>query len=499
MPLSSGPYNNNPIPVVSIQDIRFNTNELGEYVVEISVSNEKIVQEGRSQKTVRFGNFIYFTDNLSEINSLSSSPQGILNLMRSSTKGKFGLALSGRNYKHKTQASQGQRVYSHLNTQTFTVPASANLFVLVCSYVEKNNSFILGNIAKEIIVSQGLTPIDATVYTLDETVTSYGDAGTVWPGSIHAHNNRFMAGNAHVAVEHPNVTATTVPNVRLKDLRVIRAANSLQYTFSELPRVYFSPVTLSRNATGVINGSFTFNLLNFAKNNCRYGGLIADDDALLSCLAIKDINILQKISSPNTKGNALTAGKSDACGLAAANPFKRVANLNNGCYTVQEGVTDNPALIQVFFNDETIIDANTGAAEYKVEIIFDDRSPQLLSRLLNPLRRKLKKLSAKATPQPGAQKMYNSIVMDYITAVRTIFGTAPFQTYTQRFWIKNLQALVNRFNPNFGSDEKLFITTLNNFVSVIDSIMAATNVKKTATTQDLNSTIYPKIVTGKQN
>ena len=45
MTISLGPYER-PIPFVSIQDIRFDVNEQGQYIVELGVANEKVIENG---------------------------------------------------------------------------------------------------------------------------------------------------------------------------------------------------------------------------------------------------------------------------------------------------------------------------------------------------------------------------------------------------------------------------------------------------------------------
>ena len=266
-----------------------------------------------------------------QIDALSTSQEFLIQAIKDNPQSRFKLKPNPSEFVLKSKSEKSNDVYSYLNRQRVMIPKSQQVHVLVCSYVENKNNFTIGNVIKETLLSNNVSTIDATVFVLDETVENYGSQGTVWPGSVHVINDQFMAGNTHIAAKHPNLSAQTVLNVRLKDLRVIKAANSLNYEFVKDEKPYFSPVTLSRGASGNVNGSFTFDLLAFSKNNCKFGPLIKNDSTLLASANIKDIIIFQKVSGRDYSSNALTPGKSQKCGLAVVDSFKRVASLNNTC------------------------------------------------------------------------------------------------------------------------------------------------------------------------
>lgn len=485
MSISLGPYERS-IPFVNIQDIRFDVNEQGQYVVILGVSNEKVIEDGSTPRETSFGNFIYFSRNKTEIDSLSSSQSELLRVIRENGKNRFNLRPTTDMFTLKATAEKSNSVYSYLNRKRFVLEKSQELYVLVCSYIETNNAFVIGNIAKETIITNDVTPINATVYTLDETVEGYGSRNTVWPGSVHLHNNQFMAGNAHVLEQHPDVTPRTVLNVRLKDLRVIKAANSLNYKFEKRPAPYFSPVTLSRVPSGDINGSFTFNRQAFAENVSKYGGLIKNNETLLSTVIIKDVVIYQKISDRDIGGNALTTGKSTKSGLEEANIMQTVANLNNNC-SIVANTTENTDLLEIFFTDNTTTEVNSGAAEYKAEVIVEDKTGEMLNDLITRITSQMRRIND-VQDIADSQAVYNAVVIEYLAAVSTIFGTQPFKTFSQKFWRKNLLALVNRFNPNYDEDKQLFIRTISNFVAKLESIRSK-QAKKTDTF-NVNSAMY---------
>jgi len=485
MTISIGPYQRN-IPFVNIQDIRFDQSTQGEYNIVIGVSNEKVIPKRSVIKEYTFGNFIYFSSSKQEIDVLTSSKAELIETIKSNSKNQFLLKPRKSQFTIKSRSEKSNPIYSYLNRQQFTIPESKVVYVLVCSYIENKNNFIIGNVIKETLVTNNITPVDATIFTLKGTVETYGTKDTLWPGSAHIHNNQFMAGNAHTAIQHPDLVPTTALNVRLKDLRVIKAANSLDYRFIAEEKPYFSPITLSRGSSGDIHGSFTFDHLSFAKNNSKYGAFIKNNASVIAATEIKDLIIYQKISGRDADGNRLTPGKSQKCGLTEANYFKKVASLNDNC-SIINNTNSNGSMVEVFFLDNTTREVISGAAEYKVEVILEDKTEDLINNVILPIEIELRKISG-ANMTEDSIFLFNTIVINYLTAVQSIFGSDPFSTFSQRFWKKNLLSLVNKFNPQYDQDKSLFISTINNFISKIHNLLKSK--KSKSSSFDINSMIF---------
>ena len=163
-------------------------------------------------------------------------------------------------------------------------------------------------------------------------------------------------------------------------------------------------------------------------------------------------------------------------------------------------------MVDVFFVDDTTREVNSGAAEYMVEIILEDNTEKLLKDLIFPIKSELRKVNNVKEIQDSL-RVFKTITVDYLTAVQAIFGSEPFAAFSQRFWRKNLLALVNKYNPQYSEDKILFITTMNSFVSKIERILQAYKTKSDSF--DVNSMIYisrrngnlsaHRIVTGKQS
>lgn len=470
MAISLGPYQRG-LPFLTIQDIRFDVNPENEYLLTVGLSNEKIVKTGKRQRDMSFGNFIYFSSDKTEIDAITSDLPTLIETIKRNPKNKYFFNVGEKDFKYKADAEGGGKIYSFFHQKQFKLKQTPALYVLACIFVEGRNNFVIGNVTKETILSNSLSPVTANVYSLAETVEAYGSINSVWPGSAHIQNNQVMAGNTHVATQHPNLSRTGVFNVRLKDLRVVQAARALSFDFTSAPETYFSSLTLSRGQSGAINGSFTFNLFNFAKNNSKLGGLIDNQTSLLAAVSIKDIIIYQRIVGRDAKGNSLTPGVSELCGLKEANPFKKVASLNSNCQIVQNINENQAEYYEIFFLDDTTTEINAGQAEYKAEIILDDNTDKLVVDSISPLKRNLKMISdvKQIADDPD---VYDDIIVDYLASVRSIFGNSPFSTFSTLFWRKNLLSLINQFNPNYDSDKYLFLSIMRDYVSKLEDIVA---------------------------
>ena len=469
MAISLGPYQRG-LPFITIQDIRFDINKENEYVLTVGLSNEKSVTYGKKIKDTSFGNFVYFSSDKSEIDAIAADKSVLINIIKKNPKNKFLFNVGKKDFEYKADAEGGTEIYNFFYQKQFRLQQSPNLYVLACTFLERRNNFIIGNVIKETILSNGLSPVTADIYSLDETLQSYGSIDSVWPGSAHVHNNRVMAGNIHVAEQHPNLSKLSVMNIRLKDLRVVHAARGLSFNFTTAQETYFSPLTLSRGKSGAINGSFTFNLLNYAKNNSKLGGLIQNSTSLLASVAIKDIVIYQRVVGRDAKGNSLTPGTSELCGLKEANPFKVVASLGNNCQIVKNINEQQPEYCEIFFLDDTTTDVNSGQAEYKAEIVLNDNTDQLVIDSISPLKRNVKMINDVKQIEDDLD-IYNDIIVDYLASVRTIFGNLPFSTFSSLFWRKNLLSLINRFNPNYDSDKYLFLSIISEYVLKLEKIL----------------------------
>jgi len=505
MTVSNGPYTKPSTWFVNLQDVKFEVNSQGDYVVKLGISNE--TTKVNRKKDSKFMNFVYFFESKEDIIKATSSAEEIVSLIKENSKSAIPLSVSYRELKEKATTQNSQAISSYFYEKSYTLKSSENLYVLLCSYIEINNNIIIGNITKETILEDNLTPIKSFVYILDETVSGYGEKGTIWPGAVHQHQGNLMAGAVHINKAHPTVSAVEVPNLKIKDMRVVDLANSIDYSFEDLSKSYFSPLTTSRSQIGHINGTFTFDLYNFAKNNTRLGGLIENDNTLRRGIKIKDVIIYQKITGRDARANILTPAPGPLDGLSQANKYKRVASLGNNCEIV-DNITGSEFLIQFCFKDDTVLDISLGQAKYKAEIIFEDFTTRIVRSAIKSLRRASSRLETllgqgshpiRTKDRSGKgelievsnsppndelvqkdEKFYNTIIDEYLNSIKTIFGDIYFTQYTEDFWRNNLQALVNSLNPSLDVDRIIFAKMIQSFVFNISKILQAPGGKTAA-------------------
>jgi hypothetical protein len=473
MTVSIGPYSAG-MPFVTIQDVRISQDPKFPdlLTVDLGLSNEKIIQIGTTFGSVTFGNYVHFSTDKSEIEALSSNVATLKKIISSNPKNKFYFSTQRSDFKEKSDSENGTNVYSFFHAKRFNLQMSDNLYVLVCSYRSRNGKISINNIAKETLLEGGVSPIYASIYTLNDTVADYGSANTVWPGSVHFHNNTYMAGAAHSNISHPTLNVAQILNVKLKDLRVVNAARSLDYSFQKTQEVYFSPITLSRGTAGNINGMFTFDLMNYAKNATMLGSFIKNDQSLAAATSIKDIVIYHKLVGTEALGNSLTPGKVKSCGLQAISRFVQVAKLGDDC-SVISNTTSNGGMYEIAFIDREVAGVNKGQALYKAEIIVEDKTNKLISDSISLLKLKLKRVKdfIRTGNDQNNFSAFDSLVTDYLTSVQAIFGTTPFEEFSVAFWRKNLLALVNKYNPNYDSDRLLLVQIVQEYLAKIEAVL----------------------------
>ena len=91
MSISLGPFTTGT-PFVTIQSIRLLEKKTGGYDVSISVSNERVIEPGARVGKLTFKNFIYLTDSLTEVQSLSSDTDALRQVIANNPSNCFSIA-----------------------------------------------------------------------------------------------------------------------------------------------------------------------------------------------------------------------------------------------------------------------------------------------------------------------------------------------------------------------------------------------------------------------
>ena len=118
MAISLGPYRRG-LPFLTIQDIRFDVNSENEHLITIGLSNERIVELGKVQRKISFGNFIYFSSKKSEIDALASDEATLIEAIKRDKGNKYYFNVEGKEFKYKADAEGGRKIHNFFHQQNF--------------------------------------------------------------------------------------------------------------------------------------------------------------------------------------------------------------------------------------------------------------------------------------------------------------------------------------------------------------------------------------------
>ncbi len=391
-----------------------------------------------------------------------------------------GAAMRGEGHSIGTgQIEIGRTIDIGAAKRSLTSRQVDNLYLLIASYrVNHRNKCFLGNVVKQIILQSGQTPLNSSLYTLTQTVESYGVTGSIWPGDVHVGPGGTMAGTRHGPEEHPTLAGEAVINVKVRDLRVLAAARTLNFEKSDPPgrEPYFSPVSLTKQSYGGVNGVFAFDLEKYAIQNTKYGGLIKNRDSLLSCVGVNDIRIFRKVIKMDTQSNELTPGGSLNIDLPDQNQFEVIASLGDGVEMIEVAPL-NQSVLTIAFIDGEAYKYKKGTLEYKVEVVVKDESKGAIEFIREKLMKRLDDTNAAlsansitptetetGTPNPT----FTPLIEEYLTAINFIFGAAAYETFSLGQWKKNFSALTIGANDSI-EDKRVVVDIIQNFTNKLSA------------------------------
>ena len=484
MPIANGPFNN-LIPFVNIQEIRIDTNVEGALVVSLGISNETSTPTDR----LGFGNYVLISPQKSVILSISKNIPLLIESIKRDKEGCVNLMLNQEDFKPKISTNNpsiaSQQVYNYVHEITKVIEGADDLYAMVVSYRSYEDQYTIGNITTDKILAKKKLPAAARLYTLSETVPAYGTEGSIWPAAGHIHNKKIMAGPTHLESSHPLITSHPVLNVKSKDMRVIKLAQSLR--FDERPRTlqprasYFSDLTLSRNSQGAITGLFSFDHLRFATENTKFGRLIKNNKTLLTTARVKDIVIYQRIVTANNTGNELTPGQASYSTLADQGAKIRIAALNQGLKITS--TLNNNSVLNISFEDPETQDLVGNMVEYSVEVLLDDETGSSLKSVVERI----------STAIPHYQSLnpppYKDIIDLYLASIQVMLGSAPFRTLTASMWQKSLISLTAATGLRATEDRGTVLETIREFANKLNKALVTTQSNSTANPNH-NSKIY---------
>jgi hypothetical protein len=464
MSVAAGPYKK-LVPFINTEDIRLSllkgSNRLS---VSVRISNETARP---SKKTISFGNFVFLTHSRAMAVALCTDLEMLTSMIARPNyeqKNSQMFGLSARDFKRIPIpiGPPGTRQYVHRYSHTVSLEANNQneLYLVVASYRSYKNRISIGNVVRETLLTKGKVPTYSRIYRLEESIPAYGLKGSIWPGSVHRNGQSIMAGNIHVQIKHPKVTSQKIPNIKVKDMRILNLAFARQPVsgVTETAASFISPLEVSRNALGIINGIFSFDMMRYVQASSPLSRIMTNSTSLLDSLEVKDIGIWAKISGQGTaKGNSLTPSWPASCGINKLEGFKKVASLNNGCEVLD---TDNNGneIIEISYVDDNSKGLNSGFKEYRVEILMNNRAKEVIDNMTTELRGHLTKIQDSLNSPRSINTAYyvpERMINLYLDSLYYLFGAETFEPYTRSYWKNNLLAMA--YNTQQDSSLKLLV------------------------------------------
>jgi hypothetical protein len=504
MSISFGPFKST-VPLVSVEEVLIssaqqatvstgaimrtdNQKDDGTLDITVQLSNE-IVLEPPPQ--VKVGNWIYFTYNKEEADTLVQNPKEAKKSIRSMDQlsgltvklvldeAEFEITDMQVSFRHDDQFST-LPIRSNKIRRTLRIPAGdlkyADLYMVVASFSEYKNIITLGNIAHHTILEEGRVPEEAYLYKLTQSVPSFGLEDTIWPGPVHIYQDILMAGQQHKDEgDHPRLTKVPVPNIKVKDMRILTMVQktSPSYVPPNRARPYISPLEVSRRDNEVVNGMFSFDLSAYISTNSSLNGIMTNTQSLLSSVEIKDIIIHQRQTGLAARGNSQTPTAISYCGIDATRGFHPVASLGNGC-EILNTLDNGNSILNVSFVDTTLFNDGPGAAEYKVEILLVDRAIEVVEDITTQLNNMVSQAVNRLTlrRERGSPQLYARAIATYLNLIEFLFGNVEqtFSLYTKDYWRMNMLAMM--YGPQVGDQEKMqLMTAIDGFIQQLNTLV----------------------------
>jgi len=528
MSVSSGPYLS-PVPFVNIQEVQVSftpgvdeiahSTTLGIISGGIAYSQTIGVQLSHQipptpaslggevpNREIKFGSIIYLTPNQLRAQNHHREFDTLIDTINNGSKTTPVETVVVKQFLLHTSdfqptqvllgpAQRGNRMYAHNYSQSIVVPSYTptpgntvrSLYLVAASFrQEPDGSIVLGNVTRQVILQDNKVPLTSDLYTLQSSMPQlYGQQGTIWPGSVHQNPaDEVMAGIAHSSEEHPQVSVQTVPNVKVKDMRVLPYIDYLSpmYIPPGENRALVSNIELSRNKNGSAHGYFAFNKGEFISRNSALRGIMTNWVSLNNSIELKDIIIYHKKTSDTGK-----------CGLGTDADYVRVTSLGSpSCRLLDLPISSNQ-LLHVGFEDQGVTHTEGGTVEYRAELLFVDKSVDVVRSLLAQLEVYLNAANNAATIPTSNwnNPVYEELITAYLETMNYIFGYTKFeggQGWSKEYWYTNMMAMA--YGRQEGDSERSrLVRAIAGFISRLGVLVKKAMISTVAPTS-FKSRIY---------
>jgi len=155
---------------------------------------------------------------------------------------------------------------------------------------------ICGKLTGEVVIKDGVVQRESTIYSIVTPAEKGQRRGSVWAGPVHRHSEKgYMAGARHTNMPHTSLAADSVINPKVLDMRGNKFFEEKKFLFdsdqafeSDLPkdhrgtpirhdrnRNYFSDLFVSKNETGAVSLTFSFDHHGYIRNETRFRDLLS--------------------------------------------------------------------------------------------------------------------------------------------------------------------------------------------------------------------------------
>ena len=409
-------------------------------------------------------------------------------------------------YKGGKGKHQHMTLYSYSASHIYKLPEnlrgaqSLYMVAVSCRYYEGELHF--SNVIRETLFQNGKVPVSSGLLEFSED-SFVASAGVVWPGAAHTHKKEWMGGNSHSFHPHPFLKREKIYNTKVIDMRVLPRALMVPRQLEPEPMAepvpYLSPIELSRNSAGIINGVFSFNISKFIENNSKVAGVIKNPESLLNAVRLEDVIVYAKVTTPALKGNELTPVPKMSCGAGSAAHFVKVASWGDGL-DVLDTPNNSSKIIDISFQDSSAVGMLAGFIEYRVEVLLTDRTKQVIERLVEMISasarecqrylNRPKTLSSSKFATRSAP--FGQLVDSYLSLLEYLLTESVFGAMGRAYWRNNL--LSYAYMPSLYLDQQrgarsALVMVIENAIKYLTKLISKAPMS-TVTATDFNSKIY---------
>jgi len=273
---------------------------------------------------------------------------------------------------------QNSIVYYKKITITTKSSSKVSDLSIMCNLFLEGTNIIGPSLFEPVLISDSTT----------SSTVAYYKNGTQYYGPVHSHRGAIMEGISHTDASHATLNAIDVHNLKVKDYR------SEKYNYSSLEKRHlntnlpiFSDLFVSYDEETIHKGVFFINLLEIMRRNTKFGTYFDSVSASIRSRMINNIEIKSIIITRNqintTYGNdGIYKPIRKETILLGFEKGKSLSQLNN------EDLLKNNlryihhdygnSIIGIEFVDEDMNDSSFGAYQYSIDIIFSDKTAEIL-------------------------------------------------------------------------------------------------------------------------